>query len=198
MAISFTISSMVMRPYISLLLLFTFTCSARAQSKPHSPAASRDINQQLASISETYNDTIGMIKAWLETEESAELGCLFAIGDLRASDLLAACRSTDDEIASAAFLNLQLLGKSECVSCGDTISRKHKGLAFICGASITDADFTRIERWLAKKQTSKGYECGDDYEPLTALNDSVVYALILDGSPRSKFILKRMLAIEKA
>jgi hypothetical protein len=198
MAIELTISSIEMRPYISLLLLLTFTCSARAQSKPHASGASRDINQQPGSPSETYNDTIRMIKAWRETEENAELGRLFAIGDLRTSDLLAACRSADDEIASAAFITLQLLGKSECVPCGSAIARMHNGLAFVCGASITDADFTRIEKWLAKKQTGRGYECGEDYEPLTPLDDSVVYALILQGSPRSRLILKRMLAIEKA
>ena len=187
-----------MRPYISLLLLVTFTCSASAQSKSHSSAAGRDTNQQSGSISERYNDTIRMIKAWLETDENAELGRMFAIGDLRTSDLLAACRSTDDEIASAAFLTLQFLGKSECVPCGDAISRERNGLAFMCGASMTDVDFTRIEKWLSKKQTGKEYECGDEYEPLTPLHDSVVYALILDGSPRSRLILKRMLAIEKA
>jgi hypothetical protein len=198
MAIRFTISGMEMRKYVSLLLLLTFTCSARAQSKPQSSAANRAITQQPGSISETYSDTIGMIKAWTETEENNELGRLFAIGDLRASDLLAACHSADDEIASAAFLTLRLLGKSECESCGDSISRKHNGVAFVCAANLADADFKRIEGWLAKKHTRNGYECGDEYEPLTPMDDSVVYALILDGSPRSQMILKRMLAIEKA
>jgi hypothetical protein len=189
---------MEMRKFVSLLLLLTFTCSARAQSKPQSSAANRASTQQPGSISETYSDTIGMIKAWTETEENKELGRLFAIGDQRASDLLAACHSADDEIASAAFLTLRLLGKSECESCGDSISRKHNGVAFVCAAHLADPDFKRIEGWLAKKHTRNGYECGDEYEPLTPMDDSVVYALILDGSPRSELILKRMLAIEKA
>jgi len=140
-----------------------------------------------------------MIKAWRETDENAELGRLFAIGDLRTSDLLIACNDADEEIASSAFLVLQLLGKRECQPCGETISQKHKDVPFICGTNIADADFNRIEQWLAKKDKGNGYECGeeDEYEPLTPLDDSLVYALIFDGSPRSRLILKHMLAIEK-
>jgi hypothetical protein len=187
-----------MRTCLSLLFLLAFTCGAAVQSGPQASAAGRGFTQQPGTNSETYGDTLGMIKAWRETEESPELGRLFAVGDLRTSDLLAACNNPDEEIASTAFLTLQLLGKPECLPCGDTISQKHDGLPFVCGAGIVDADFTRIERWVAKKQTGNGYECGDEYEPLTPLDDSVVYALILDASPRSRLILKRMLAIEKA
>lgn len=197
----FRISDMEMRKYFSLLLLLTSTFSARAQSKPPSSVPNRAITQEPSSMSETYNDTLRMIKAWRETEENPELARLFAVGDLRTSDLSAACNDADEEIASTAFLTLQLLGKPECLPCGDTISEKHKGgLAFVCGTSLTETDFKRIELWLAKKHTSNGYECGaeDEYEPLTPMDDSVVYALILDGSPRSKLILKRMLAIERA
>lgn len=141
-----------------------------------------------------------MVKAWRETEESDELGRLFAIGDLRTSDLLAVCNSADEEIASLAFLALQLLGKSECLLCGDTISRKHNDVPFVCGTNIAHADFNRLERWLAKKKNGNGYECAPEgeYEPLTPLDDSVVYALILDGSTNSRSILNHMDAIESA
>jgi len=194
------LSQMKMRTFLWLLLIFAFACSTRAQSKPQSSAAGRAITQQSGSNSETYSDTLAMVKAWRETEESDELGRLFAIGDLRTSDLLVACNEADEEITSLAFHALQLLGKSECVPCGDTVSRKHNDVPFLCGANITDADFSRIERWLAKKKNGNGYECAPEgeYEPLIPLDDSVVYALILDGSPRSRLILQRMLAVEKA
>jgi hypothetical protein len=141
-----------------------------------------------------------MIKAWRETQESDELGRLFAVGDLRASDLLAACNDADEEIVSLAFVALQLLGKSECLPCGDTVSRKHNELPFVCGANIANADFNRIERWLAKKKKGNKYKCAPEgeYEPLTPLQDSLVYALILDGSPRSRSILNHMDVIENA
>ena len=194
------LSQMKMRTFLWLLLIFAFACSTRAQSKPQSSAAGRAITQQPGSNSETYSDTLAMIKAWRETEESDELGRLFAIGDLRTSDLLAACNDADEEIASLAFLALQLLGKSECVPCGDTVSRKHNDVPLVCGATIAEADFNRIERWLAKKKHANGYKCAPEgeYEPLTPLDDSVVYALILDGSPRSKSILNHMDAVENA
>jgi hypothetical protein len=189
-----------MRTCLSLIALFAFTCSAGAQSKPRSSVDNVAITQQSGSTSETYSDTLAMVKAWRETEENKELGRLFAIGDLRAADLLVVCNDADEEIASSAFLVLQLLGKSECVPCGETISPKHKDVPFVCGDNIADADFNRVETWLAKKHKGNGYDCGeeDEYEPLTPLDDSLAYALILDGSPRSMSILKSMLAIEKA
>lgn len=191
---------MKMRTFLSLLLIFAFACSTRAQSKPQSSAADRTITQQSGSNSETYSDTLAMVKAWSETEESDELGRMFAVGDLRTSDLLTVCNDADEEIASFAFHVLQLLGKSECLPCGETISRKHNDVPFMCEANIADANFNRIERWLAKKKNGSGYECAPEgeYEPLTPMDDSVVYALILDGSPRSRSILNRMDAIENA
>ena len=191
---------MKMRASLSLLMVFAFACSSCAQSKQQSSAADRAITQKSGSNSETYSDTLAMIKAWRETDENNELGRLFAVGDRRTSDLLAACNDADEEIASLALLALQLLGKSECLPCGDTISRKHNDVPFVCGANIADADFNRIERWLAKKKNGNGYECAPEgeYEPLTPMQDSVVYALILDGSRRSRSILNHMDAIETA
>jgi hypothetical protein len=74
----------------------------------------------------------------------------------------------------------------------------HGGLAVACSADISEPDFQRIELWLAKKRTGTGYECGEEYEPLTPMDDSVVYALILDGSSRSRSVLDDMLGLEKA
>lgn len=188
-------------PALSVLsFLSTLPETAAAQSGPQASAAGRAITQQPGANSETYGDTLGMLKAWRETDESNELGRLFAIGDLRTSDLLVACNDADEEIASLAFLALQLLGKSECVPCGDMVSRKHNDVPLVCGANIAETDFNRIERWLAKKKNGNRYECAPEgeYEPLTPLDDSVVYALILDGSPRSRSILSHMDAIENA
>jgi len=151
---------MNMRIFLSLLWIFAFAYSTRAQSKPQSFAADRAITEQSGLNSETYSDTLAMIKVWRETEESDELGRLFAIGDLRTSDLLVACNDADEEIASLAFLTLHLLGESECVPCGDMISRKHNDVPFVCGANIADADFNRIERWLAKKKNGNGFGMG--------------------------------------
>jgi len=186
--------------WVWLIVLFGVTYGARAQCPPQSSAADLGTTRQSGSNSETYSDTLAMVKAWHETDENKELGRLFAIGDLRAADLSVVCNDADEEIASSAFLVLHLLGKSECLPCGETISQKHKGVPFTCEADIADADFSRIEVWLAKKHKSNGFDCGeeDEYEPLTPLDDSLVYALILDGSQRSRLILKDMLAIEKA
>ncbi len=189
---------MKLRVCESLLLLLTLTWSTPAQTPQLSSAGKGNPARQTRPISATYGDTLKMLKTWLESHKKVDLARLFAMGDARAPDLRAACHSTDDKIASAAFFVLQLLGKPECVDCGNSISRKHKELAFVCGSNFNDVDFKRIEEWLAKKRTQKGYECGDDSEPLEPLDDSLVYALVLDGSPRSKSILDRFLAMDKA
>jgi hypothetical protein len=148
--------------------------------------------------SETYSDTLRSIKKWVESEENDDLARLLKIGDVRTTDLVAACHSSEDEIAGAAFLALQLLGKSECETCAGSASQMRGGLAVVCSANNSEADFERIELWLAKKHTGTGYECGEDYEPLTPMDDSVVYALILDGSSRARSLLDKMRAFEKA
>src|SRR5262249_32701581 len=103
-----------------------------------------------------------------------------------------------DQTASAAFFVLQLLGKSECADCGESISRKHGGFAFACQSNLADGDFKRIEEWLDAKRTEKGYVCRDDPEPPIPPDDLLAYALVLEGSPRSRSVLRRMLAFEEA
>ena len=187
----------LMRKLVPLVILLASACIAysRTGSEPPNNGASPPAP---GATSGTYSDTLQSIKKWVESEDNDDLARLLKIGDIRSRDLVAACHSSEDEIAGAAFLTLQLLGKSECEPCGDSISQKHDGLAMACAANISEADFERIESWLAKKRTGTGYECGEDYEPLTPMDDSVVYALILEGSPRSQSILDNMLGLEKA
>lgn len=180
------------------LLLLTLAWSASAQTEPLSSASKGNTARQTQPISATYGDTVKMLKTWFDSQKNDDLARPFAVGDARASDLQAACSSEDDKVASSAFFVLQLLGKSECVDCGNSISRKRKGIAFVCEPNHIDADLKRIEEWLGEKRTQRGYECGDDFDLHEPLNDSLIYALILDGSPRSKSILDRLLAMDKA
>jgi hypothetical protein len=146
----------------------------------------------------TSSETIRLIQKWLDSEEDGDLVRLQKTGDVRAPELVAACHRSEDEIAGAAFFALQLLGKSECETCAASVAQMRGGLPVVCSANISEEDFERIELWLAKKRTGTGYECSEDYEPLTPMDDSVVYALILDGSSRSQSVLDNMLGLEKA
>ena len=181
---------------VAFVALTRFTS---AQIPPLSPTDRENTAQQSGPISTTYGDTVKMLKACRDSPRGDDLALarLFAEGDARASDLQAACRSSDEEIASGASFLLLLLGNSEC-DCGNSTSRKHKERVSVCTLNLADVDFRRIEDWLAKEPTKNGYECRDDDEPLAPFGDSLVYALILDGSPRSKSILGRMLKIRRA
>lgn len=189
---------MPLRTGMFSLLLLTLAWSASAQTEPLSSASKGNTARQARPISPTYGDTVKMLNTWFDSQKNDDLARLFAVGDVRASDLRVACRSEDDKVASSAFFVLQLLGESECVDCGNSISRKRKGIAFVCDPNHIDADLKRIEEWLGEKRTQRGYECGDDSDPHEPVNDSLIYALILDGSPHSKSILDRLLAMDKA
>lgn len=180
-----------------MLLFLACTCIARPQTTT-TQSVRNDSATQKRITSETPSGTQWAIKKWLDSEEDDDLSRLLTLGDIRTGDLTTACRSSKDDVAAAAFLALQLLGKPECEPCAESVSRAHDGVAVVCSANISEMEFERIESWLAKKRTARGYECGEDYDPLAPMDDSVLYALILDGSPRSQSILENMLAAEKA
>jgi hypothetical protein len=185
-----------MRKHILVLILLACVCVGYCQTpeSSNSGAAAR----AFPPASETYNDTLRLIEKWVESEEPDDLARLLKIGDVRTPDLVAACHSSEYEIAGAAFLALQLQGRSECETCADSASQRRGDVAVVCSADISETDFERIDLWLAKKRTGAGYDCGEDYEPFTPMDDSVVYALILDGSSRSRSVLDNMLELEKA
>jgi hypothetical protein len=180
----------------AVLLLLAFTSIGLAQSK-ESPDANRAVKKS-GPASKTYRDTLRLLKAWVATQEDDQLGRLFAAAHARVSDLVTACSSADDEIAGAALLTLQLLGESSPEGCSDLVWQKQKqtALTFSYAKNLNDADFERIELWLAKTRTRTGFECGSEDGPL--IDDSLMYALILDGSPRAESALSSMLALERA
>jgi hypothetical protein len=145
----------------------------------------------------TYGDTLRSIRKWVESDESDDLVAVLKAGEIRPHALLSACHNSDNEIAGTGLLALQLLGKSECEPCAASISQVDTNPPMVCSPSSREADYQRIEMWLATKRTGTGYKCGEDFEPLTPMDDSVIYALILDGSPRARSILDNMLVLEK-
>jgi hypothetical protein len=164
----------------------------------YSQATPESTDKAVPSRSQTYNDTLQTIKKWVESEGNDDLSRLLRIGDARAADLVTACQSSDEEVSAAAFEALLLLGKPECETCADSVSQMRGGLALACSENINEADFERIESWMATKHTGTGYECGEEYDPLTPMDVSVVYALILDGSSRARSLLDDMQGMEKA
>lgn len=186
-----------MRTHIAVLLLLACACIASPQTT--TPQSRRNSAATRArETAETRSGTLQAIKKWLDSEEDDDLKRLLTLGDIRTGDLTIACHSSENDVGAAAFLALQLIGKSECEPCAESVPRTHDGVAVVCSANISETDFERIESWLAKKRTTTGYECGEDYDQLAPMDDSVLYALILDGSPRSQAILENMLQAEKA
>ena len=181
-----------MRRHLTLLLCLACSYGGRSQTAP--PQADTDQSREAAEIQPSVVKTI---KKWLDSEEDDDLRRLLALGDVKTRELAAACGSSEDDVGTAAFLALQLLGKSECEPCAASVSQSRGGVALACSADIGEKDYERIESWVAKKRTSTGYECGEEYDPFAPMDDSVVYALILDGSSRSQAILENMLQAEK-
>ena len=133
-----------------------------------------------------------------------DLQRLFRLGDSRGTDLLAACRNKNADIATAAFMTLQFTADWQCEPCADVLFAKHNVVG-TCGAKFNERDFARIDRWLAKKRTATIFNCGnadnpdpDEPEPLTRVDDAAIYGLILDGSKRSESLLGTMRSLERA
>jgi hypothetical protein len=179
---------------LPLLTVVVFSYIPCAQTKKESPASGDPIVQS-APTSDTYSDTLRMLKSWLDSEEDEQLARLFSVGHARNGDLLSACRSTDEDTAAAAFLTLQLAGQLDCGTCPDSVWDKHTGLALSCATNLKSADFERMERWLAGRRSRNGYKCGVEGE--RRIDEPLVYALILDGSSRSQSVLAEMVALER-
>ena len=181
--------------FAPLVLLCPTTYASHAPVSRHSvlPEVTRVSS---AARSPSYDETVGMLKEWLHTEGNNQLVPLFAFGDSRSSDLLNACRTENDETANGAFMTLQLLGSPECQPCAASFSEKHGRPLLACTTKVGDAEFQRIDRWWAGARTRNGYRCGKDEG--WRIDDALVYALILDGSPRSLSVLNRTLGLEKA
>jgi hypothetical protein len=182
-----------------LIVSVTGVSTLRAQSGV-SPLAQSTPNSQRVNkaTSETYRETLTMIRAWFVGDDRAQLSRLFSTGESRRADLVAACHSSDRKISNGAFLILQLLGKSESAACAAFLSRKYKQFLLAHTGELGDADFENIEGWFAKRRSPNGYKCGGDFEALSLEDDSTAYALILDGSSRAKSILHDMLAFERS
>jgi hypothetical protein len=186
---------MKLRMFAPLLLLSAITYVPHARmDRRASPASIAPLAP--APRSHSYDETVGMLKDWLRSEGNSRLVPLFAYGDARSSDLLNACRNESDETANSAFMTLQLLASPECQPCADSFSQRHGGPLLACAPHLGEAGFERIDRWWVGNRTRKGYRCGK--EEGWRIDDALVYALILDGSPRAVATLNRSLALEKA
>jgi hypothetical protein len=177
-----------------VFLWATSSASHLSDSRPSRLPAVTRVSSTPRSAS--YDETVGMLKNWLHSEGNNQLVPLFAFGDSRSSDLLNACRTENDETANGAFMTLQLLGSPECQPCADSFSEKHGRPLLACTTKVGDPDFQRIDRWWTGARTRNGYRCGKDEG--WRIDDALVYALILDGSPRALSMLNRTLALEKA
>src|SRR5258705_11008509 len=110
--------------------------------------------------------------------------------------MLKACQDEGDETGNGVFMTMQLLGSPDCQPCADSFAKKDGSLLLACTTSAGDPEFQRIDRWWAGARTRNGYRCGKDEG--WRIDDALVYALILDGSPRSLSVLNRTLGLEKA
>ncbi len=143
--------------------------------------------------SSTYSETLAELKAWNSDGDDDALSALFALGDLRTPDLVAASHQSNPDIAAAASLVLELLGSPEC---GGEVAIEDRRTAISCGHALTEADFHRLERLLRPRDCEKNRSC--TYKDAPAIDDSLIYALILDGSARSESLLRRAHQLEQA
>ena len=184
---------MRLRTSTPLLTLLGFMCITLAPAGPTSTHA-LSADHQLSPASTTYDDTLHLLKVCLHADSSDASDHAEAIllkeGCTRASDLLAACAGKDVETQFLAFFYLCFLNVGGVERCGKLLERRY-GILYAGATGLSDLDLDRIDRWLTQKRTPNGYNCDVCKRVFPEpIDDALVYALMLNGSPRSKTILK--------
>ena len=146
----------------------------------------------LSQVSDTYASTIALLKAW-DGDDDDKAAELFAIGDLRAQDLIHACKNEDEETAGFATLTLLLLGNSKLSECkwpsGERVP------VIFPAEGLSDDSFKKLEWKFRPRPCEKKLQCRE--EDLPAMDDSLFYGLIVDGTPRAEELLHRIAMLYK-
>ncbi len=140
-------------------------------------------------------ETARILADWDDTDENV-LASLFATGDSRVGDLVKICRGRDQELHAKAFLVLDLIGSPETRACASGLESDDQPVVLGTSDTLSQDDYAKLEELFADERQKKQLACSEEDVP--AIDESLSYALILDGSSRSISLLKRMAAKFKA
>jgi hypothetical protein len=136
---------------------------------------------------------IEALSAWDGTgdgEDGDRLSLLFARGETLIPDIVAACHDGDEDLVPKAYLLLRLLGSEKTTECASHVHQEDPPIMLGTSDVLTESAYSKLERIFAPQPCESSRNCIEDDLPL--VEESIVYALILDGSPRAKNILNRM------
>lgn len=141
-------------------------------------------------------DTVRLLTQW-NGDDEAVLASLFASGDTRIKDLVEACDSQDMALHGEAYLILYLIGSPEARACVTGLHTDDGKIAALAPAdSLTSEDFEALEHLFRRRTCEQNASCKEEDAPL--VDESLSYALVLDGSPRAMTLLGRVATLSKA
>lgn len=136
-------------------------------------------------------DTAQVLATWEDLDETV-LASLFATGESRLEDLVNICNGKDQELHAKAYLVLYLIGSPEARACASGLQYDNQPAVFAAGDMLSEEDFAKLEKLFAIKRQRQQPTCNEDDVPV--VDESLSYALVLDGSPRSIHLLRNMAA----
>jgi|SRR5579864_17284 len=160
-------------------------CSARPQDAKVQPSSS-------------YSQTLQALSAWdgMGDDQAGHLAAFFAKGNGMVPDLLQACKTGDEDIVARAYGLLLMIGSNKTEECASRVHEEDSPVMLATSDQISEADFTKLEQLFRSQPCENSGKCKQEDLPL--VDESVVYALVLDGSKRARTVLNRMSKLAKA
>jgi hypothetical protein len=98
--------------------------------------------------------------------------------------------------APEAYLLLVLIGSNKTAECASRVHQEDFPAILATSDEVSEADFTKLEYLFRPRPCEDSGKCREQDLPL--VDESIVYALVLDGSKRAMSLLNRMSKLSKA
>lgn len=142
---------------------------------------------------EADSSTVTLLKRW-DGDADATLSTLFATGLSRELELAEVCHGEDQELHAKAYFVLLLIGSTATADCAHNLSVEGQPSILLTGDVLTEADLDRVNK-LVVDSCERNQDCKKDDCP--EVDESLGYALMLNGSNRALTLAKRIAALFK-
>ena len=171
---------------VTLLVAFAWLCSERANSQAEN------------SDPATYSETLQALSRWdgMGDDDNRDLAAFFANGDRLVPNFVLTCRTAGEDTQAKAYIMLLLIGSDKAAECAGRLRQEDPPSLLRTSDELSETEFLKLERLFRPRPCEKSGNCKPDDLPL--VDESIIYGLVLDGSPRAQTLLSRMSKLAKA
>jgi|SRR6185437_8476243 hypothetical protein len=145
----------------------------------------------------TDSETLKLLKQW-DGDDEAPLATLFATGQSREPELAKVCHNEDQELHAKAYVVLLIIGSTATADCANNLNVEGESPMLLSGDIITGADLDRLEKLIVENPCKDDRGCKKQDDDCPQIDESIGYALVLNGSNRAFTLAKRIATLFKA